>query len=54
MKYWPIAAALFAATTAFSTMQFQLKLHSIELEDLSEGIDELEDAIDDVYYYIDN
>ena len=53
MKYWPLALAIFAITSAAMTAQFQLQLHTIELADLSESIDELEELVEELQYLID-
>lgn len=54
MKYWPVAAAIFAVISAGATAQFQIQLNKLEIEDLSENIDELEEAIEELEYWIDN
>ena len=50
MKYWPIAAAIFAVTSAGLTAQFQIQLNKAEIIDLSENIDEMEQAIEELNY----
>ena len=53
MKYWPVAAAIFAIISAGATAQFQIQLNKMEIVDLSENIDELEAAIEELEYWID-
>jgi len=54
MKYWPIAAASFAILSAGVTAQIQIKLNAIEIEDLSESIDENEEWLSELQWQIDS
>ena len=53
MKYWPLALAIFAITSAGATAQFQIQLNKMEIEDLSESIDELEELVEELQYWVD-
>ena len=53
MKYWPAAAALFAVVSAGYAAQYQIKANTDELADLSESVDELEELVEELQYWID-
>ena len=53
MKYWPLALTIFAITSAGATAQFQIQLNKLEIEDLSESIDELEELVEELQYWVD-
>ena len=53
MKYWPVALAVFTIMSAGFTAQFQIQQNKAEIEDLSESIDELEDDVEELLYWID-
>ena len=52
LKYWPVALAVVAVTSSFATAQFQIKLHSMEIEDLSESVDENEEWLSELQHQI--
>lgn len=54
MKYWPVALAAFAIVSAGATAQFQIQLNKLEIEDLSEGIDEAEEWLEELQWRIDD
>ena len=53
MKYWPVAAAIFAIISAGATAQFQIQLNKLEIIDLSENIDEAEEWLEELQWQID-
>lgn len=46
LHYWPIVLALVAVISAASIGQFQISAHAEEMDDLSESVDENEEAIE--------
>ena len=53
MKYWPVAAAIFAIISAGVTAQIQIQLNKLEIIDLSENIDEAEEWLEELQWRID-
>lgn len=54
LKYWPVAVAAFAILSAGVTAQIQIQLNKLEIEDLSEGIDEAEEWLEELQWRIDD
>ncbi len=53
LPYWPVFAAVFAIVSAGATAQFQIQLNKMEIEDLSESVDELEELVEELQYWVD-
>ena len=53
MKFWPLAAAAVAIITSVVTAQIQIGLNKAELADLSESVDENEEAVEELFYWVD-
>ena len=53
LPYWPVAVAAFAIISAGLTAQFQIQLNKMEIEDLSESVDDNEAWLSDIQWQLD-